>query len=203
MVQELIETFEKLKQYSYFIDMGKDGLMLIEFKNENFYHLAGLHKINLSVYFPKNCISKDKQYKYIKSHADKFEKVLRNKMNENNLLKQRINTFKYIPDIFDEYGVILYSLHDKKNPMSLYNGDFGLMKIYQQTFCDNDIKQIYCLLGLKNHVASEKRYACVPQSWMADTRPNSLVQYRKPLYIKSISKLPANTPFDDLKTYTG
>lgn len=204
MVQELIDTFEELKKYNYFIDMGKDGLMLIEFKNEHFYHLAGFHKINLSIYFPQKRMSKEKQYKYIKSHTEKFENAIKNQMKENNLLQQRIETFKYIPEIFDKNSVILYNLRIKNNPMSLYNGDFGLMKIFQKQTANNKVKQIYGLLGLKNHIESEKGYNCVPQSWMADTRPNSLVQYRKPLYIKGLAKLPVNaSTFEDLTTYSG
>ena len=100
MIQELIDTFEELKKKKYFIDMGKGGLILIEFNDENFYHLAGLHKVDLSIYLPKGCISKEKQYRYIKTHVNKFEKVLLNKIKENRLLTQRIKTFKYIPDIF-------------------------------------------------------------------------------------------------------
>lgn len=94
--------------------MGKGGLILIEFNDENFYHLAGLHKVDLSIYFPKGCISKEKQYRYIKTHVNKFEKVLLNKIKENRLLTQRIKTFKYIPDIFKNVGVNLYNVRENK-----------------------------------------------------------------------------------------
>lgn len=190
MIQELVDTFEELKKYDYLIDMGDKGFIIIKFKNEHFYHLAGFHKLNLDIYFPQKCISKDKKYKYIKSHTEKFENILKNQIKENQLLKQRITTFKYIPSIFDEKHTILYNLREKNNPMSLYDGDFGLMRVFQIESNANNMEDIYCLLGLKNRGLLETTYNCVPQSWMADRRPNSLVQYKKPLYIKMLAKLP-------------
>lgn len=204
MIQELIDTFEKLKKYKYLIDMGKDGLMLIEFNDENFYHLAGLHKVDLSIYFPKGCISKEKQYKYIKTHTEKFEKVLQNKIKENRLLTQRIKTFKYIPDIFKNVGVNLYNVRENKQTMSLYNGDYALSKTYQELQKNGNAKPIYCILGLKNQKSLPKKYLCVPQSWMASDRPNSLIEYKKPLYIGYISPIPTEvSQFEDLNTYSG
>lgn len=190
MVQELIDTFEELKKYDYLIDMGDRGYMMIKFKNEHFYHLVGFHKLNLEIYLPQKHISKEKLYKYIKNHVEKFENVLNNQINENNLLKQRIETFRHIPSLFEENGTILYNLREKNNPMSLYDGDFGLMKIFQIPNSEGIVQNIYCLLGLKNRGSSTTAYNCAPQSWMADKRPNSLVQYKKPLYIKEICKLP-------------
>ena len=145
MIQELIDTFEELKKKKYFIDMGKGGLILIEFNDENFYHLAGLHKVDLSIYFPKGCISKEKQYRYIKTHVNKFEKVLLNKIKENRLLTQRIKTFKYIPDIFKNIGVNLYNVRENKQTMSLYNGDYAISKTYQEIQKNGKIKSIYCM----------------------------------------------------------
>lgn len=204
MIQELIDTFEELKKNKYFIDMGKDGLMLIEFNDENFYHLAGLHKVDLSIYFPKGCISKEKQYKYIKTHTEKFEKVLQNKIKENRLLTQRVKTFKYIPDIFKNVGVNLYNVRENKQTMSLYNGDYALSKTYQELQKNGNVKPIYCILGLKNQKSLPKKYLCVPQSWMASDRPNSLIEYKKPLYIGCISPIPTEvSQFEDLNTYSG
>ena len=77
MIQELINTFEELKKYDYFISIGKKGYIILKFQNEHFYHLIGLHKINLDIYFPKQCISKEKKYKYIKSHQNKFEHIFK------------------------------------------------------------------------------------------------------------------------------
>jgi len=139
----------------------------------------------LDVYFPNPNITKDKKYKYIKSHVSKFENVLQNKLRENLLLKYRINTFKNIPDLLSGNSTILYNLQEK-NPLSLYDGDFGLMKVYQ----DEDINNIYCLLGIKNKFKNNNTYNCVPQSWMAGKRPNNLVQYKRPLYLHEITRIP-------------
>lgn len=200
MIQELIDTFEDLKKKKYFIDMGKGGLILIEFNDENFYHLAGLHKVDLSIYFPKGCISKEKQYKYIKTHVNKFEKVLLNKIKENRLLTQRIKTFKYIPDIFKNVGVNLYNVKENKQAMSLYNGDYALSKTYQEIQKNGKVKSIYCVLGLKNQKSVSKNFLCAPQSWMASDRPNSLIEYKKPLYICAITAIP--TEIAQLETLT-
>ena len=189
MIQELINTFEELKKYEYFINIGKKGYIIINFENSHFYHLAGFHKLKLDIYFPKKCTSKEKKYKYIKSHPDKFENILKNQLSQNNLVKQRIENFKYIPDLLNGDNTILYSLREKTNPMSLYDGDFALMKIYQLDETNN-VDIVYCLLGLKKTMFQNNTYNCAPQSWMVDKRPNNLVQYKKPLYIKEFAKLP-------------
>lgn len=181
MLQELVETFEELKKHTYIINLGKKGYIVLKFENEHFYHLVGLHKINLDIYFPNKKMTKDKKYRYIKSHTNKFENVLKNKLEENILLRYRTITFKNLPDLLNGRNTILYNLQEK-NPVSLYDGDFGLMKIYQNDNGDN----IYCLLGIKNN----NIYNCVPQSWMVEKRPNNLIQYKKPLYLKDIDKVP-------------
>lgn len=193
MVQELINTFEELKQNSYIINIGKKGYIMLKFENEHFYHLAGLHKINIDMYFPNANITKDKKYKYIKSHSNKFENILKNKLKDNLLLQYRISTFKNIPDLLKGDNTILYNLQEK-NPMSLYDGDFGLMKVYQNI----DIDNFYCLLGIKNKFTDNNIFNCVPQSWMAGKRPNNLVQYKRPLYFKEITRLPNELSIDTI-----
>ena len=122
---------------------------------------------------------KRKKYKYIKSHIEKFEKILTDKIKDNSLLKQRINTFKYIPDILNGNKTLLYNLHEKTNPMSLYNGDYGLLKVYTIKNTNNNKYNSYCLLGLKVKIKENNIYNCVPQSWMASKRPNNLVSFRR------------------------
>lgn len=190
MMQEIINTFEELKKYNYFINLGKKGYIIIKFQNFNFYHLLGLHKINLDIYFPQKCISKEKRYKYIKSHPKKFENILKNQIKENYLLRQRIETFKYIPNLLNGNNTILYNLTEKNNPMSLYNGDFGLLKAYQIKKENGHIYTMYCLLGLKTKDKINQSFNCAPQSWMADTRPNNLVLYKRPIFVIEYIKLP-------------
>ncbi|MCI8331178.1 MAG: hypothetical protein HFE04_03675, partial [Bacilli bacterium] len=72
MIEQLIETFEELKKYIYKVEYGQ-RVIFIEFHNDNFYHLVGLHKIkNIDSYFPTHIKSKDKRYKYIKKNLEKF-----------------------------------------------------------------------------------------------------------------------------------
>ena len=190
MLQEIITTFEELKKYNYLINIGKKGFINLRFQNEQFFHLLGLHKINLDIYFPLKCISKEKKYKYIKSHVEKFEKILHDKTKDNSLLKQRINTFKYIPDVLNGNETLLYNLQEKTNPMSLYNGDYGLLKVYLIKNANNNKYNTYCLLGLKVKLKENNIYDCVPQSWMASKRPNNLVSFRRPIYVIEYIKSP-------------
>ena len=66
MLSNLINIFEELKKYIYIVDRGNLKPIIITFKNENFYHLIGLHKLNIDMFFPKKMYSKDKRYKHIK-----------------------------------------------------------------------------------------------------------------------------------------
>ena len=52
MLKELIDSFEKLKKNIYVIDRGNLEPIIINFKDEHFYHLIGLHKLNLNMFFP-------------------------------------------------------------------------------------------------------------------------------------------------------
>lgn len=76
----------------------------------------------------------------------------------------------------------LYNLKQKTKG-SLYDGDFGLMKIYET---------IYCLLGLKIESEEKNEFIYVPQSWMASTRVNILIENKRPIYMKFIEKIPVN-----------
>ena len=66
LLQDLIDTFEKLKTNVYIIDRGDKGTIIIRFKDNNFFHLVGLHKTNLNLFIPDYITSKAKIYKYIK-----------------------------------------------------------------------------------------------------------------------------------------
>ena len=52
MLDELIETFEELKKSVFIIDRGTQGIITIRFENKHFYHLVGLHKTNINMFFP-------------------------------------------------------------------------------------------------------------------------------------------------------
>ena len=55
MLQELIDTFEEVKKYVYIIDRGENQEpLIIRFRNEHFYQLIGLHKMNVEMFFPLN-----------------------------------------------------------------------------------------------------------------------------------------------------
>ncbi len=45
--KELIKTFEELKKYIFIIERGDNKKISIKFTNDKFYHLIGLHKMNL------------------------------------------------------------------------------------------------------------------------------------------------------------
>ena len=69
----------------------------------------------------------------------------------------------------------------EKVPGSMYDGDYGLLKIYEE---------MYCLLGLKETEKTEDEIYCVPQSWMANNRENNLTKYKVPLYMNKIIAIP-------------
>ena len=191
MLRELIDAFEELKNYVFIINRGDKKAIIIKFNNDNFYHLVGLHKTNIDLYFPKEIKSKNKKYKYIKSHIEKFNNVLENEIKEKDVIKYRVETFSKILNLLTENNnTILYSLKEAI-PDNLYKGDFGLFKIYEQ---------IFCLLGLKINIESEKAIICAPQSWMASKRPNRLVENKRPIYMEKIIAI--SSDLYDETTYT-
>lgn len=72
ILQELIDTFEELKKYVFLVDRGTKGLIAIRFNNNNFFHLVGLHKINIDMFIPQFIKTQDKKYKYIKKKCQKI-----------------------------------------------------------------------------------------------------------------------------------
>lgn len=188
MLQDLIDTFEELKKYAFIIDRGSKGSIIIKFRNDNFYHLVGLHKTNIDMFIPTHIRTKDKKYKYIKKNVAKFNNILENQIKEKDSLIFRISTFQNILDLLNgNNNTILYNLKEK-NPNSLYNGDFGLLKIYEQ---------LYCLLGLKCESINGNIISCAPQSWMASNRINKLIEYKHPIFMQQISKVPISAYNDD------
>lgn len=192
MIENLIDTFEELKKYIFIIDRQDKGHIFIKFQNDNFYHLVGLHKIkNFDNYFPTFMKSKDKRYKYIKKNMTKFNNILENQLKEKDSLTLRITTFSNILDLLKGYNSQLYNLKPK-TPNSLYDGDFGLMKMYEKDIC--------CLLGLKVENSNNNLMFCFPNSWMASTRINKLVEFRKPIYIKNIINMPKDLCYEEINT---
>ena len=177
MLQELINTFEELKKYVFIIDRGNKGKIILKFKDEYFYHLVGLHKINFNVFLPNYIKTKEKQYKYIKNNIKKYDNILQNQILEKNTLTNRINTFHKILDLLlNSENTFLYNLKERV-PESMYNGDFGLLKTYET---------LYCLLGLKITDISDNLIHCVPQSWMVSNRETIMTKYKVPIYLKEI-----------------
>ena len=177
MLNELINTFEELKENVYIIDRGDLPPIIIKFKDEHFYHLIGLHKTNIDMFFPKKMFSKAKRYKYMKKNVNKFDNIIQNQTKGKFLLELRISTFKHITDMLSEdSNANLYNL--KQGAIgSVYDGDYGLLKILQDS---------YCLLGLKEDVDNN---VCHPQSWMASNRINKLAK-KPPIYYKRIIIIP-------------
>ena len=190
MVEGLINTFEELKKYVFIINRKDKGIIYIRFQNDSFYHLVRLHKIkNFDKYFPTHIKSKDKRYKYIKKHTEKFNNILENQLKEKDTLKLRITTFNNVLNLLKGFNTSLYSLKFKNNHSSLYEGDYGLMKIYEKDIC--------CLLGLKTENKEGNKIFCVPNSWMASRRINQLVELRRPMYMENISMIPINIDNED------
>lgn len=181
MVEELIKTFEELKKYVFLINRGQQGFLSIRFHNNNFYHLVGFHKLDFDKFFPTHIKSKDKRYKYIKKNVQKFNNILDNQLKEKDRVKLRIYTFHNVLDLLKGYNTSLYNLKPQIRG-SMYDGDYGLMKTYQFDIC--------CLLGLKIEEIEAKICKCVPQSWMASTRINRLVEFKKPIFMEAIYMIP-------------
>lgn len=184
MIESLVETFEELKKYIYIVDRKNKDYIFIKFQNDNFYHLVGFHKIkNFDNYFPAHIKSKDKRYKYIKKNPEKFNNILKNQLKEKDLLALRINTFSNVLDLLKGYNTSLYNLKPQV-ANSLYDGDYGLMKMYEKDIC--------CLLGLKINNKCDNKINCSPNSWMASNRINKLVEFKKPAYMDKISSIPSD-----------
>lgn len=180
ILQELINTYEEIKKYVYIIKRGDKNPIMIKFNDNNFYHLVGLHKTNLDLFIPHYIESKAKKYKYIKKNVKKFNNILLSEIKDNESLSQRINSFNRIIDLLKNSNTALYNLHPKMIG-SLYDGDFGLLKIYEE---------IYCLLGLVITETNDITISCSPQSWMASKKVNHLIEYKKPIFLEEIISIP-------------
>lgn len=181
-LKTIIDTFEELKKFVYIVDRGNLGHIVIKFKDENFFHLLGLHKMNLDMYFPSFLKSKSKKYDYIKKRIDKFDSVLADQIKEKNLLQYRIYTFKNITDLLNGTSSTLFEFREKISG-SQFNGDYGILKVYED---------VNCLLGLRIDSSLNDIINCIPISWMASNRSNKLVELKRPSYMKSIYAIPIN-----------
>ena len=182
MLQDLIDTFEELKKYVFIIDRGNSNMLVVKFNNANFYHLAGLHKTKIDTFFPTYLKTQDKKYKYLKKNVKKFNNILENQIKEKNLLELRIKTFSRIKEILNSDNNTILSNLKIRTPGSLYNGDYGLMKLFEDNIC--------CLLGLKEESSNNNIINCAPQSWMASSRINRLIEYKRPIYLNKIIAIP-------------
>lgn len=179
-LQDLINTFEEVKKNVYLITRGDKTPILIQFNDDNFFHLVGLHKTNINLFMPKGIKSKTKMYKYLKGHIDKFNNILLSEVNDNELLNNRITTFHNILDLLNGERTSLYDLC-KRTDGSMYDGDFGILKIYED---------INCLLGLKISTIEDNIIKCAPQSWMSSNKVNYLIKFKKPIYMEKIAVIP-------------
>ena len=181
MLKEIIDTFEKLKNYVFIINRGNKKKIIIQFKDENFFHLVGLHKTNIDMFFPNFVKTKKRKYTYIKKNINKFESIISNQIAEKNTLKMRIFNFsKIISILFDSNNTSLLSLKVVP-PGSSYKGDFGLLKIYED---------LNCLLCLKIVEETDNVIICSPQSYMVDKRILQITEFKMPQYIENIIPIP-------------
>lgn len=180
LLQELIDTYEEIKKYVYVIKRGDKSSITIKFNDNNFFHLVGLHKTHLDLFIPHYISSKAKKYKYIRKNINKFNNILLSEIADNETLKQRVNSFNKILDLLNGNNTSLYNLQPKMAG-SLYDGDFGLLKIYEE---------INCLLGLVINEANDITINCAPQSWMASKKVNHLIEYKRPIYLEEIISIP-------------
>ena len=186
LLQELIDVYEELKKYVYVIERGKFKPIIIRFNNSNFYHLIGLHKTNVNIFFPKNIKLQDKRYKYMKKNVEKFNSIILDQIRDKDTLELRVKTFSNILNLLKGNGTCLYDTK-KGAPGSMYDGDYALHKN-----CEN----IYCVLGLKEDpINGENTYA--PISWMASTRPNKIISNKPSKYFDKILAIPITTNLDD------
>lgn len=181
ILQELIDTYEELKKYVYIIKRGNNTSIILKFNDSNFFHLVGLHKTHLNMFIPEYISSKAKKYKYIKKNVKKFNNILLSEIKDNETLNNRIHSFYRIIDLLKDSKTSLYNLQPKLKG-SLYDGDFGLLRIYED---------INCLLGLVINDANGITISCSPQSWMASKKVNYLIEYRHPIYSEEIISIPS------------
>lgn len=186
ILQDLINTYEQLKKNIYIIKRGEKNPIIVKFENDNFFHLVGLHKTNINLFIPKYITTKTKKYKYIKKNVKKFNNILISESKDNISLTNRINTFNRIIDLLKGANTTLYNLQPKMAG-SLYNGDYGLLKIYED---------VNCLLGLVISDFDDKTINCSPQSWMASTKVNHLIEFKKPIFMYEIIEIPVEM-FDE------
>ena len=161
----IIKTFETLKKYTYIIDRGTLGKVIVNFKDENFFHLLK---------------SKSKKYQYIKSKPEKFNTILENQIKEKTLLQYRMSTFNNILDLLNGDNVTFYEFREQI-PGSQFNGDYGILKIYES---------LNCLLGLRISSVINNITNSIPISWMASNRSNKLVEFKRPSFINKITAIP-------------
>ena len=136
--------------------------------------------MNLDIYFPNKLKSKSKKYQYIKSKSEKFNTILENQIKEKVLLQYRISTFNNILDLLNGNNVTFYEFREQI-PGSQFNGDYGVLKIYEE---------LNCLLGLRINKMINNITNSIPISWMASNRSNKLVEFKRPSYINSITAIP-------------
>ena len=183
MLQDSIDAFEELKKYVFIVDRGELGKIIIKFHDENFYHLIGLHKIDFDLFLPYYLKTKVKKYKYIKNHINKYDKILDDLTLKKYGIKRRITTLHNLVDLLkNDKNTKMYNLKERR-PNSLYNGDFGLLKEYEN---------LRCLLGLKEIFRDGKIISCSPQSWIVDDKEINLIKNRPSHYLKGIIAIPAN-----------
>ena len=180
VLEKLLNTYERLKKNIYIIKRGSNKPIIIRFKDENFFHLVGLHKTNINMFVPCYITSKTKTYKYLKKNIKKFNNILMSELKERSVLQSRITSFCNIVDLLESNSITLYDLKYKV-PGSVYDGDFGLMKIYED---------INCLLGLKVIARENISIICAPQSWMASKKINYLIEHKKSIYMEKIISIP-------------
>ena len=128
-------------------------------------------------------MSKDKIYKYLKANINQYESILNNLIKEQNRLELRIKSFPYILNLLTENNTVLFNLKHNMPKGSLYNGDYGLFKIFED---------IYCLFGLKVNDTTNDIINCKPQSWMPNNRRNNIIEFKTPIFMKEIIKIPVN-----------
>ena len=188
MLEELINTFEKLKKYVFIIDIGSKGKIYVKFCDKHFYHLVGLHKINsFDMFLPDYLKTREKQYNYIKNNAKRFDKIINDLIVKQNNVKRRMSTLNNLLDLLGCEDARIYNLKERK-VNSLYDGDYGISKQYGN---------ICCLLGLKEFYKDENKIYCSPQSWIADNRDINLLKGRPAYPIKNITAIPIDEYNDE------
>lgn len=186
LLQELIDTFEKLKKYVFVIYRENNKPIIVKFTNDKFFHLVGLHKINMNLFFPEYIKNQASRYKAMKKDIKKYNNILENQIKEKDTLILRLNTFKNILDLLKNDNTYFYNLK-RKTAGSVLDTDYGLLKHY-----NDDI----CLLALKELEENNVVISCVPQSWIASKRSIYVTEGKKRIKPKEIILIPINM-FDE------